>query len=304
MEDGSIITKLLKEHEIANQFSLPQLLAIEKISSETFKEMMKEQHSLKETFQDKYLGLGLEINDHPYGADVKNKDDKNTTEDFKPCRLPPNLVPKTPEEEKRLISEMYNYDVEKIAVNGKLRDLMSCIDFIIKNGILKSDTKAMNIIKETVKKQISDLTDNPIDIDHIFKVWEQKLSIYLRTVEITKTTTGCGYYISEPIGKIDSIGQFFDFREETLNLDIQFALILFIKMKFNKKNWNLESVKVKDEKRVSMAGAVNEPVTVFKFTHSFKNDGDVIGEFSRGPCGYLKKDNDFTKTTHKEGEKK
>lgn len=292
--DNNMIDKLLCEKI---HFTPEQIDTITFICKETYKEMKN-----AEKFQDKYLELGLEIKS-PADSD-KKESDKGTTEDFKPCRLPPNLVPKTPEEEKRLISEMYNYDVEKIAVNGKLRDLMSCINFITKNGILKSDTKAMNIIKETVKKQISDLTDNPIDIDHIFKVWEQKLSIYLRTVEITKTTTGCGYYISEPIGKIDSIGQFFDFREETLNLDIQFALILFIKMKFNKKNWNLESVKVKDEKRASMTGAVNEPVTVFKFTHSFKNDGDVIGEFSRGPCGYLKKDSDFTKTTRKEGEKK
>jgi hypothetical protein len=241
---------------------------------------MKEQQSLKETFQDKYLGLGLEINDHPYGADVKNKDNKNTTEDFKPCRLPPNLVPKTPEEEKRLMSEIYNYDVEKIAVNSKLRDLMSCINFITEKEILKTDTKTMNIVADTVKKLISETTDVSIHIDQIFRNWEEELSKCLKSVSINESIASCEFSLSEPIENDDSIGQFFDFRKESLNKELQFALLLFIKMKFSKKNWNLTSVKVKDEKRVKVLSTIIKtdmtiPVVVFDFARSFKNNEDT-----------------------------
>ena len=313
MEDGSIITKLLKEHEITNQFSVQELLAIEKISSETFKEMMKDQHSLKNTFQDKYLGLGLEIK----SSDDSDKKESNKGPGFKPEDLskiygkvppePSSLYPRILMQQKLNTNKNDVFKSKLPAINKYLKDMVDYSNFIIDDGIVKMDSKTMSSRRRNLEQMITDhnmklqrkygfdiSTYRDIDIDKVIKYLIDYPPIESGSITTTKSTTKNDKGIvhlkfDKSLDDKDDIGHLFDFRT-FVKPHLILLLINYMTIKFKtSSNLTLSNIYISARQSYVYGNLVDRFFVVFEFD---KIDND--GEFVHGP--YLKFEFDKTKS--------
>ena len=154
--------------------------------------------------------------------------------------------------------------------------IVEYINIIFENGCcIKTDTKSLSIYKNKINKLISENTDISIDLDSIFKRWEIQL---LKHKESYKSSIGfysirCEIRLS--LNNDISISRFFDYRRPTSQRLI-FALLLYMKLRFKSKGWNLNNVffeDISDKSKLSSfnVGKVSLPCIGFKFEYT-KNE--------------------------------
>ena len=164
------------------------------------------------------------------------------------------------------------YSFRKTNLMRNVIVIMEYLKFIFENGsCIKTDTKTLSIYKNNVDKLISENTDVTIDLDSMFKKWEIQLSKYLESHKPT-----VGYYstrceIRLSLNNELSISRFFDYRKPT-NQRLIFALLLYMKLRFKNKGWDLNNVSFKeisDKLKLSsiVVGEVSVPCVVFKFVY-------------------------------------
>lgn len=182
MEDGSIISKLFNKHEISTQFTLPELFVIEKISSETFKEMMKE-YSLKDsknilyqkldksenvTFKNKLPAINKYIKDmvdftnFMINEDIVKKDSKTMSTRKR------NLEQMIKEHNFKL-QRKYSFDVstyKDINIDKVIKDI---IDYPpIESGSITTTNSNLKNSKEIITLKFDKQIDDKDDIGHLF----------------------------------------------------------------------------------------------------------------------------------------
>jgi len=179
------------------------------------------------------------------------------------------------------------YSFRKTNLMRNLIVIMEYLKFIFENGsCIKTDTKTLSIYKNNVDKMISENTDVSIDLDYLFKKWEIQLSKYLENHKPTE-----GYYstrceIRLSLNNELSISRFFDYRKPT-NQRLIFALLLYMKLRFKNKGWDLNIVSFKeisDKLKLSsiVVGEVSIPCVVFKFVYNKPKQEPKLAEKSKG----------------------
>ncbi len=154
----------------------------------------------------------------------------------------------------------------KFAMMRNVFVIMEYIKIIFGKGgsCVKSDIKTLSIYKNNVDYLISEITDISIDLDYIFKKWEIQLS------KISENHKSAKCEIRLSLNNDISISRFFDYRKQTWQRII-FALILYMKLRFKSKGWDLDDVFFKDFPEdvsgilIQCAGEILTPCVVFKF---------------------------------------
>ena len=161
----------------------------------------------------------------------------------------------------------------KVSLMRNILVIMDYLNIIFKNGsCIKTDTKTLAIYKNNVDKLISENTDVSIDLDYMLKKWEIQLS---NVIENDKSTVGfyshrCKIRLS--LNNELSISRFFDYRKPT-DLRLIFTLLLYMKLRFKNKGWDLNDVSFKeisDKLKLSsmVVGEVSVPCVVFQFVYN------------------------------------
>lgn len=288
MEKESIINKLIYEKL---SFTPEQLETLERISKETFDLMMKEysNNNVKTTFQNKYLGLGLEIN----SPDDSNKGPGFKREDLSKiyAKLPPepsSLYPHILMQQKLDRSENEIFKSKLPVINKYIKDMVNFTNFMIKEDAIKKDSKTMSMKKRNLEQMIKEhnvklqrkygfdvSTYKDINIDKVIKDIIDYPPIESGSLTTTKSNLKNSKEIitlkfDKQVDDKDDIGHLFDFRT-FVKPHLILSLINYIAIKVNSlSNLSLKNISIVARPTYVYGDLLDRFFVVFEFTKKTK----------------------------------